>query len=454
MKTRTLFVMLASALLVVFSAGSAFAGNPFKLIYYDGHMHTTRSDGTGEVSDIKTTALARGLDAVIITDHCKSLTQVNWASLVAQAEAASDCPDPEDCNFLVLPGFEVTGSDGMLNRDHIIALGVDDPFVGDDSLERCPEEVWESPPNSAGTGPLYPENLAKWVDYIHKNHGIAVHNHPSGSTQLSYGVNNLEVYNQGHVDDISSYASQLGYSPEEAWQFGIMLNNLAVTGESDANVHMLIDNPLPSPPFPPLPSQIAVRDVVFWATLAFSGTGQWLGAPEAPLNSWDDLLMAYVDGAVDTPIFGLANSDAHNTKDIEGSKVGSAKNGAYVKKLNAKELYKAIKAGRTFATTGPSLSLCVNGENMGDTAFIFDGTANIKLTANSEAMTAILVKIDVIKDGALWYSTSPVAPTVNLTLADNDVTEDGYYRVEVTSYDVVSETYQFAWSNPVFVDIP
>jgi hypothetical protein len=156
----------------------ASAGPPTTLVYYDAHMHTTRSDGSGSVADIKATALARGLSAVVITDHCKSLTQEKWASLVAETEAASDD------SFLALPGFEVTGSEGMFNRDHINALGVDDPFVGDDSLELCPEEVWESPSNPAGTGAVYPENITKWVDYIHSKGGIAVHNHPSGTTAL------------------------------------------------------------------------------------------------------------------------------------------------------------------------------------------------------------------------------------------------------------------------------
>jgi hypothetical protein len=426
---------------------TASAEKPTLLVYYDGHMHTTRSDGSGSVADIKATALSRGLDAVIITDHCKSLTQAEWVSLVADCEAHSDAA------FLALPGVEVTGSDGMFNRDHINALGIDDPFVGDDLSELCPEEVWESPPNPLGTGAAYPENIAKWVDYIHSKGGIAVHNHPSGSTELEYGVNNLEVYNQSHVDDVASYASQLGYSPEEAWQFGMMLNNLAVEGETDENLHAIIDNPFPPGMFPfPLPPQMPVRNVLYLATLAFSGVGQWLGSPEAPLNPWDDLLMAYVDGSVDTPIFAVANSDAHNTGDSD-SDVGKAKNGVYVEALTERELFKAIKAGRNFATTGPSLALDVNGELMGDTAYVFDGTADVTLSANSESPTAILVKIDIIKNGDLWQTLGPMAPSVEITLGDDGVTEDGYYRVEVTSYDVMSG-YHFAWSNPVFVRIP
>jgi hypothetical protein len=172
------------------------------------------------------------------------------------------------------------------------------------------------------------------------------------------------------------------------------------------------------------------------------------------LNSWDDLLLAYVDGTVDTPIFGVANSDAHNTGDPD-SDVGVAKNGLYVKKeLTAREFYKAIKAGRSFATTGPSLALDVNGELMGDTAYILDGAANVNLTVSSESPTAILVKIDIVKNGDVWQTISPMLPTYEATLGDGDVIEDGYYRVEVTSYDVISGRYDFAWSNPVFARVP
>jgi hypothetical protein len=427
--------------ILIGTSQTTYAKRDFVLVYYDGHMHTTRSDGSGSVADIKATALSRGLNVVIITDHCDSLTQGEWTSLVDEAADASDA------NFLVLPGFEVTGSDGMLNRDHINALGAGDPFVGDDDLELCPDEVWESPLNPAGTGPVYPEHLAKWVDYIHSQGGIAVHNHPSGSTILGYGVNQIEVYNQGHVDDITYYASQLGYPPTQAWEFGILINNLAITGEVDA-LHML----LPNPGFPG-PAMMPFRDLLWWATLSFSGVGQWLGAPEAPLNSWDELLMAYVDGTVDTPTFGVANSDAHNTGESD-SNVGVAKNGVYVKEFTEAEFYKALKAGRSFATTGPSLDFDVNGEHMGDTAYVPDGKARLKLSVVSESPTAVLVKIDIIKNGEIWQTLNPMTPTYQTTLSDKSVTAAGYYRVEVTSYDVVSGNYYFAWSNPVFVSIP
>jgi hypothetical protein len=302
-----------------------------------------------------------------------------------------------------------------------------------------------------GTGPLNPESLAKWVDYIHSKQGIAVHNHPSGTTKLEYGVNNLEVYNQSHVDDVTSYAIALGYPPAQAWQLGLTFNNFATYGERDVN--MLV-------PFPGFPTPIPLRYGLWYATANYIPPyiGQWLGSPEAPLSSWDELLMAYVDGTVEEPIFALADSDAHNTGDLDCgdgdgcSTVGVAKNGVYVKELSAKELFKAIKAGRSFATTGPSLNLDVNGELMGDTAEIEDGTTEINLIVNSENPSAILIKIDIIKNGAIWQTVNPMSPVYQATLPDNNVTEDGYYRVEVTSLDLASGKYYFAWSNPVFIE--
>ncbi|RJP23925.1 MAG: hypothetical protein C4520_05640 [Candidatus Abyssobacteria bacterium SURF_5] len=441
-------VLIEAAMVAFLAFVLSFAGNALAdqniLIYFDGHMHTTRSDGSGTVDDIKATAVARGLSAVIITDHCKSLTKAEWDSLVAETAAVSDGA------FLALPGFEVTGSDGMFNRDHMLALGVSDPFVGDDAEELCPEEVWTSPENPYGTGPMYPENLTKWVDYIHSKGGVAVYNHPSGMVRTEYGVNCMEVYNQSHVDDVAGYAKLMGYSDEDAWGFGITLNNLTIYGERDINMPVM---------FPGYEDPIPMRNALYMATYMFSGVGQWLGtplvpdgSPAVPLNSWDQLLLAYVNGSIDTPIFGLANTDSHNTGDPD-SKVGVVKNGVYLRELSAAELYKAIKAGRSFATTGPSLAFDVNGELMGDTAYIFDGCATINLSVNSENPAAILAKIDIIKNGQIWKTIAPMAPAYSATLSDG-VTENGYYRVEVTALDLGAGGYSFAWSNPVFVAIP
>ncbi len=412
---------------------------PYSLVYYDGHIHTTHSDGTGSVEDVKAAALRRGLSVVIITDHCREhLTRAKWEALAAETAAASD-----PGTFLALLGVEITGSESIFNRSHMLGFNVESPFVGDAASEVCPEEAWPDPPNPAGTGPTDAETLAKWAAHIHANGGIAVHCHTSGTTRLEYGVDCIELYNQSHIDDLFSYARLLGYVDEEALALAKTLSDLGLYGERDLNTPALLGG-----------QSVPLRVGVHSATKLLTGVGQWLGAPEAPLNSWDQLLMAYVDGRADRPIFGVANSDAHNTGDPD-SNVGVAKNGIYVRALTTEEVYEAIKAGRGFATTGPSLALEVNGELMGGTVRVpaAGGRANLKLHANSESPTAVLVKIDIIKNGEVWRTISPMEPAYEDTLADSGVTESGYYRVEVASRDLPDGPDRFAWSNPVFLNV-
>jgi hypothetical protein len=418
-------------------------GRTHRLVYFDGHMHTTHSDGSGSIADLKEAALARGLSAVLITNHTKQIVDLaEWNEIVAESEALSEK------DFLMIPSFEVTGSEGMLNRDHFLAWGVYDPFVGDDADALAPEEVWESPRNYDGTGPLFPEVLRQWVDYIHENDGLAVHVHTSGTTQPDYGANFIELYNLSYVKDVANSALALGFTIEQAWGLGTVVNNFAIYGNRD--LYELY-------PFPGTPYPIPLRLALYLAT------GEWLDSPEAdPMHSWDDLLMDYVSGQIDAPVFGLANSDAHNTANLpiggegyDDSDVGEVKNGVYLKKLNRGQFFKALRNGNLFATTGPSLYFDVNGQMMGETVTIKPEDSPIvtlNFSAKSENPNAVLVKLDVIKNAEAIRTSSPGTAQTELIL-DDEVTKDSYYRVEVTSYDMATGMYYFAWANPVFVNI-
>ena len=412
----------------------------FSLIYCDGHMHTSLSDGTGSVADIKATALARGLSAVIVTDHCEDLTPQEWDSLVADAKAATDD------SFLVLVGFENTGWESATAppmRDHFLAYNAPSLYAKD---QVCISRQWPSAPNTSGTGPTNPEFLTKWVEWIHSQGGIAVHAHPAGSTQPEYGADLIEIWNQSTVNDVAKAAVGMSYSESEAWQLGMMFNDTAIYGERDlaVTVPFKVDGA----------EELPFRQVVNRLTALIPPlyVGQWLGSPEAPLRSWDDLLLAYVSGTASRPIFAVANTDAHNAGGPD-SIVGSAKTGVYLKSLSADEIYAAIKAGRSFATTGPSLDLDVNGGLMGETIHVTSG-GSVKLRLNVKAETAgfTVAEVRVIKDGQVWQTVKPLKAAYEATLKDESVTEDGYYRVEVTSNDDAGN-YQFAWSNPVFVKI-
>ena len=422
------------------------APQDYQLVYFDGHMHTTHSDGSGSLADIKSVAAARGLGAVIVTNHTKQIVDVNeWNDIVTGCAALSEP------NFLMIPSFEVTGSDGLFNRDHFLAWGVYDPFVGDDANALAPEEVWPSPFNPEGTGPIAPESISAWMDYIHSHGGVAVHAHTSGTTQPWYGTDFIELYNVGHVKDVANYALMMGIGQADAANLGLVFNDFAIYGDRDLNMTIEL---------PGLPA-MSLRTALHAATEQLTGVGQWLGEPEAdPLHSWDDLIMAYVLGEAPNPVFGVADSDAHNTANTllgdpgkDDSDVGEAKNGVYVAGSGLDAFLSAVRAGRSFATTGPSLCMTVNGAMMGETARIAEGeAARIHLTMSSESQTAIIAKCDLYKNGALWQTLAPNQAACELDLTDTEVRGAGYYRVEVVSYDLVTKAYRFAWANPVFVN--
>lgn len=412
----------------------------YSLVYFDGHMHTVESDGTGTMDDVKTAALNQGLSAVIVTNHANELTPEEWMSLNKKALELSEN------GFLMLNGFEITGSESLFNRDHVLAWNTADPFVGPDSDALAPDQVWESPFNPYGTGPLYPENITKWVEYIHSQGGIAVHAHTTGTTIQAYGVDLIEIFNRGYVKDVAFYASLLGLPPDQCWELGLTMNNMAIYGERDLSMMVT----LPGMPYP-----VSLRYAIYIATLELTGTGLIFGAPEDPLRSWDEILMSYVNKEIDHPIFGVANTDAHNTGNLspdgDYSDVGKAKNGVYIQgNLTKGTLLSAVKAGRFFATTGPSIDFTVNGRMMGETANVKKGSADLALSVKAESAGAILAKVVIIKNGETLQTLAPMTDTLNTTISDT-VDEDGYYRVEVISVNIFSGEYQFAYSNPIFV---
>jgi hypothetical protein len=441
-------VLLAMTICVL-ALGAAFAAHApahgrYDLVYFDGHMHTVESDGSGTVDDVKTAALHNGVDAVIVTNHTKMLTLDEWRSLNRRARELSGN------GFLIINAFEVTGSEGLFLRDHVLAWDVADPFVGRDSDELAPEEVWESPANPAGTGALHPENIRKWVRYIHRQGGIAVHAHTDGSTDPSYGVDYIEVFNLSHVKDVANYATMMGFPADQAWGLGLTLNNMAIYGERDLSMQVML---------PGVPTPLPLRDALYAATKQMTGVGQVLGGPEAPLHSWDELLMGYVDGELAHPTFGVADSDAHNTANLAAagdySDVGESRNGVLVRRLTRDGLFDAIKAGRCFATTGPSLEFTVDGKQMGETAKMRtrrSARAELELSADAASPGAVLAKVTIVKNGEVLRTLSPMTPSLDTSIRDC-VDEDGYYRVEIVSVDTATGQYQFAYSNPVFVEM-
>ena len=408
-------------------------------------MHTVESDGSGTVDDVKTAALHNGVDAVIVTNHAKMLTLDEWAVPQPPARELSGN------GFLMINAFEVTGSEGLFLRDHVLAWDVADPFVGRDSDELAPEEVWQSPANPAGTGTLHPENIRKWVRYIHRQGGIAVHAHTDGSTDPSYGVDYIEVFNLSHVKDVANYATMMGFPADQAWGLGLTLNNMAIYGERDLSMQVML---------PGVPTPLPLRDALFAATKQMTGVGQVLGAPEAAAA----LVGRAADGVRPTASWIIppsasrtATRTTRRTSQPEGdySDVGESRNGVLVRRLTRDGLFDAIKAGRCFATTGPSMEFTVDGRQMGETVKMRtrrSARAEARALRGRREPDAVIAKVTIVKNGEVLRSLSPMTSSMDTSIRDC-VDEDGYYRVEVVSVDTATGQYQFAYSNPVFVEM-
>lgn len=108
------------------------------LLRLDLHVHSTFSDGRDGVEDILEAAVEAGLDGIAITDH---------DTLEGSFEAESFVRE-RGLNLLVIPGVEVSTSDG-----HLLALGIRDlPPAG-----RSPEET---------------------IDFVRARGGISIVSHP------------------------------------------------------------------------------------------------------------------------------------------------------------------------------------------------------------------------------------------------------------------------------------
>jgi len=399
--------------------------NSYLLMFYDGHMHTTFSDGNGTVSDIVATARSRGLDAVIITDHSEDLTLDEWNWLVG------NCSLHTNATFLCLPGFEMTGNESIFMRDHFNVYNVSSPFVNDTLVAS---EIWPSPFNPNGTGPLSPENITNWVNWAHSQGGFVVHNHPTGHTKTMYDVDCIEIWNQDFVDTLNEIGEQIPpFLGGPIHGAGYLLNNLAIYGERD------------------LTSKY--RKTIYDVTLMYYGVGIWIGSPEDPLNSWDSYLLNYAE-AQDYVLFAVGGTDTHNSGNPD-SKVGLAKTGVYVNAFTANDLYEGIKKGRSFVTTGPIVSFNISDTMMGETLFLTRGVKpvlNVKI--ESSGPSANITQVKIIKNGFSWQTFNPNQTSFETQINDTSVAIDSVYRIEVAEYDSALNKTHYAYSNPIFVKPP
>jgi len=136
---------------------------------FDLHVHSSCSDGRDGVEAILEAAVAKNLDGIAITDH-DSLEGTFLAERIVREK---------DLNLLVIPGVEVSTSDG-----HLLALGVRElPPKG-----RSPEET---------------------IEFVHQRGGIAIVSHPYHLFRHAmYRIppcDAVEVYNSKYIFGIANW---------------------------------------------------------------------------------------------------------------------------------------------------------------------------------------------------------------------------------------------------------
>jgi hypothetical protein len=123
--------------------------------------------------------------------------------------------------------------------------------------------------------------------------------------------------------------------------------------------------------------------------------------------------------------------------------------GVYAETLTREGIWKALKARRTYGTTGARILLDarVNGHLMGE-EITSTGPPEIRVEA---AGTAPIERIVLVKNGTREiHQTRPVGAVANMTHVDTDVVPGQEYSYYVR---VEQEDQHLAWSSPIWVTI-
>jgi predicted metal-dependent phosphoesterase TrpH len=154
----------------------------------DLHVHTIYSvDSLITPEEVAYYAKRRGLDAVAVTDHDRLDSALRMS---------------KEKDFLILPGMEITSSDG-----HLVALNIQDPVPKGLTVEET-------------------------VDKIHNAGGIAVACHPGAMFKGSLGDRTTSMFDA--VEVVNSSAIPFRYSVKRGEQIAFR-HKLARVAGSDAH---------------------------------------------------------------------------------------------------------------------------------------------------------------------------------------------------------------------------
>jgi hypothetical protein len=118
----------------------------------------------------------------------------------------------------------------------------------------------------------------------------------------------------------------------------------------------------------------------------------------------------------------------------------------------------AIRAGRTFVSSGPFVELDVDGREPGGVVRFGREGGTVEVRARTSAALPVIGGLELIHDGVIVASTGSSAGTDRLELAERvSITRGGWLAARVTSEHLVQSAFSTAMgahTSPVYLEVP
>jgi hypothetical protein len=118
----------------------------------------------------------------------------------------------------------------------------------------------------------------------------------------------------------------------------------------------------------------------------------------------------------------------------------------------------AVRAGRTFVTSGPFVDVRVDGHEPGEVIRLGRGGGTVEVRVEASAALPVIESIEVVHDGDVVASTSARSAAARLTLTERvAVTRGGWLAARVTSPHVIHSAFTTAMAahtSPVYLEVP
>jgi len=118
----------------------------------------------------------------------------------------------------------------------------------------------------------------------------------------------------------------------------------------------------------------------------------------------------------------------------------------------------AVRAGRTFVTSGPFVELAVDGREPGDVVRLGRNGGTVEVKVTTSAALPVIEGLQLIHDGAVVASTDAPAGTDRLDLTERvAVSRGGWLAARVTSSRLIESAFSTAMgahTSPIYLEMP